>query len=99
MTKKKSKKNVESIKNVSDTLKRQEDCWAKEMRINLRETDRFTAPNEEEILELHGQGVGPLSIAVRLGTKARYVLKILSKYYPEKYERSASDWNLPDQFI
>lgn len=94
---KKSKRNLESIENVSDTLERQEDCW---MRINLRQPDRYTGfPEEDTILELYRDGVGPLSIAVRLKTKARYVKAVLAKHYPEEHRHDVADWNLPDEFI
>ena len=93
----KSKRNLESIRNVSNTLERQEDCW---MRINLRQPDRYTGlPDEDTILELYRQGVGPLSIAVRLKTRARYIKNVLAKHYPEEHEHNAADWNLPEQFI
>jgi len=70
------------------------------MRINLRQPDRYTGvPSDEQILELYREGLGPLSIAVRLRTRARYVKRVLANYDPEKHEHNAADWRLPDQFI
>jgi len=97
MTKKKHKKNIKSIENVSATLKRQEDCW---MRINSGGNHVYEGlPSHEDILTLYHEGSGPLSIAVKLQTRAKYVKAVLAHYYPEKHEHNADDWRLPDNFI
>ena len=52
----------------------------------------------EEVLRLHGKGKGPLSIAVRLGVDARFVMHVLSKNEKvEGYEPQC--WSLSSQFL
>lgn len=75
------------------------------MGLNTRSTPRhlFKAGTTQrklkpEVIELFAQGVGPLSIAVRLNVSARRVLDILSKEgHIEDYEPQS--WSLNGQFI
>jgi len=53
---------------------------------------------EDHIKRLNAQGVGPLSIAVRLGVSAKLVLKLLEKNKEEKSYEPQS-WGLNDQFL
>jgi len=67
-----------------------------EPRLFFKTTDN--RKNRDEIKRLNAQGVGPLSIAVRLKLNARFVLEVIEKNKTNKSYEPQS-WSLNDNFF